>query len=221
MQGHDVRARQQVVEVTCRRGVAKRQFGFDVVVDHVHAQPFGQHADLGADVAVADDAERLAAHLEAAIGGLGPATAVAFGIAFGHAPHQQDRLGDHQFRDTAGVGIGGVEHRHGAFVRLVEIDLVGADAEAADRQQAARLRNRLGVQLGARTQAHDVRVGDGLEQLVAWQRLVVVFDPRVSGVAENLDGTLVDAFKQDDLDVLFRERGFHVGNAQLCRDGGC
>jgi hypothetical protein len=34
--------------------IAQRQLGFDVVIDHVHAQAFGQHADLGADVAVAD-----------------------------------------------------------------------------------------------------------------------------------------------------------------------
>ena len=39
-------------------------------IQHLHAERLGQHADLRADVAVADDAERLAAHFDAAGGGL-------------------------------------------------------------------------------------------------------------------------------------------------------
>jgi hypothetical protein len=49
---------------------------------------------------------------------------------------QHDRLGDHQFGHAAGVGIGRVEHRDAGQLGRVQVDLVGADAEAAHRDQA-------------------------------------------------------------------------------------
>ena len=57
-----------------RPGVAERQLVDDVVVEHPHADRLGQHRELRADVAVADDAERLAAHL------------VGAGFALRHSP---------------------------------------------------------------------------------------------------------------------------------------
>ena len=55
--------------------------------------------------------------------------------------------------------------------RRVQVDLVGADAEAADRRQLGRVRQHLGGQLGARADAEEVRVGDRVDQLGAGQRL--------------------------------------------------
>jgi hypothetical protein len=55
VQGHDVGTGQQVIQAEGRLGIAQGQLGLDVVVDHLHAQGFGHHADLGADVAVTDD----------------------------------------------------------------------------------------------------------------------------------------------------------------------
>src|SRR3546814_9897731 len=66
VQGDHVAAREQVVQAGRRARVAQRELGLDVVEQHVHAQRFGEHADLGADVAVADDADGLAARLVAA-----------------------------------------------------------------------------------------------------------------------------------------------------------
>ncbi|KAG0769769.1 hypothetical protein G6F22_017315 [Rhizopus arrhizus] len=65
MQRHHVRLLQQVVECPGGAGVAQRQLGFHVVIDDAHAQAFGQGADLRTDIAVAHDAQRLAADARA------------------------------------------------------------------------------------------------------------------------------------------------------------
>ncbi len=51
-------------------------FGDGVVEQDAHAERLGEHAELRADVAVADDAERLAAHLAAVGGRLAPLAAM-------------------------------------------------------------------------------------------------------------------------------------------------
>ncbi len=57
-------------------------------------------------------------------------------VLLGEAAGQRDDLGDHQLHHAAGVGEGGVEHRHAPPGRGGQVDLVGADAERPDRQQA-------------------------------------------------------------------------------------
>src|SRR6185312_7181614 len=85
----------------------------------------------------------------------------------------------------------------------------GADAKATDHEQSACVRDCFGVELGPRTQADDMGIGDGLEQFGARQRLVVMFDQRVPGGTERLHGTLMDAFQQQNLDVLLGKRCLH------------
>ena len=51
------------------------------------------------------------------------------------AAQQHDDLADDEFGDAAGVGERRVEHRNAEPLGRVEIDLVGADAEAADGDQ--------------------------------------------------------------------------------------
>src|SRR3712207_9126669 len=65
-QGDDVGLGQQLAQRRDGAGVAVRQLAGAVVVDHPHAEGLGQHRELAADVAVADDAQRPAAHLVAA-----------------------------------------------------------------------------------------------------------------------------------------------------------
>ncbi|KAG1313018.1 hypothetical protein G6F62_014164 [Rhizopus arrhizus] len=105
------------------------------------------YADLGADVAVADDAQRLTAYFVAAAGRLRPAAAMAFGVLLRDATGQHDRLGDHQLGHAAGVGIGGVEYRDAGQLGRVQVDLVGADAEAAHCDQPLGLGQHLGAEL--------------------------------------------------------------------------
>jgi len=80
-----------------------------------------------------------------------------------------------------------------------QIDLVGADAEAADRRQLRRARqHRLGQQR-ARPDPEEVRVGDLLDQRLVGKRLGRGHDLRVAVLAQRLDGPRVDAFEQDEL----------------------
>ena len=85
MQADDVGVGEQGVERGHGAGVAQRQAAFDVVVEHVHAEQFGEDADLRADVAVADDAEGFAAGFVRAGGVFHPAAAMLGGVLFGDA----------------------------------------------------------------------------------------------------------------------------------------
>ncbi len=161
--------------------VAHRQLGHHVVEVHLHAHRLGQHRQLGADRAVADDAELLAADLEGVGRRLDPAAAVAGGVLFRDAAQQQDGLGQHQLGHRAGVGIGGVEHGDAALAGGVQVDLVGADAEAADGDQLLGAVEHLGGQLGTRADANEVGVGDLGLQLVVGQRALEVLDVGVAG----------------------------------------
>ena len=132
MQRHDVGARKQIVEPLRRARIAEREFGLDIVIDHLHAEAFGEYADLRADMAVADDAEHLAAYLDAACGRLRPAAAMALRTLLRDAAREHDRFGDHELGHAARVRIWRVEHRNAERLGRLGIDLIGADAEAAD-----------------------------------------------------------------------------------------
>ena len=226
MQGDDVGAGQQVLQRGCRLRIAQRQLGLDVVVDHLHAQRLGHDPDLGADMAVADDPQGLAAHLVAAGGGFGPAATVALRVFLRNAAGQHDGFGNHQLGHRAGVGIRRIEHRHAGQLRRFQVDLVGADAETAHRDQALGMAEHLGAELGARTDADDVRLGDALDQLLFRQRLGMRFDLAVTGRAEGVDRRLADPLQQQNMDALlgvgglFRRHGSadrSMGEAPVCQ----
>jgi hypothetical protein len=157
VQRDDVGAASSASSEPSWRALPSGSFGLDVVVEHHRMPRLGEHADLRADVAVADDAEHLAARLVAARRALGPAAAVQQRVLLRDAAHQHHDLGEHQLGDAARVGEGRVEHRDAAARRGGQVDLVGADAEAADRDQPGRrLEHRRSVELGARADAEDV-----------------------------------------------------------------
>ncbi|GMA77673.1 hypothetical protein GCM10025880_40900 [Methylorubrum aminovorans] len=72
------------------------------------------------------------------------------------APKQHHDLADRQFGDAAGVREGRVEDRDAAGAGRVEIDLIGADAEAADRDEGRGGVEQARRHLRARTNAEDV-----------------------------------------------------------------
>lgn len=59
VQRHHVAHIEQIGQMAHLLRVAQRQLVLDIVEEHLHAQPFGQNAQLGANVAVADDAQLL------------------------------------------------------------------------------------------------------------------------------------------------------------------
>ena len=149
MQADDVGHVEQLGHGGHLDGITQRELVLDVVVIDFHAEAFGDDAQLGADVAVADDAEFLAAGLDAVIGQLLPDPAVALGTLFGNTAQQQQDFTQHQFGDGAGVGEGGVEDGNATHLGGLEVDLIGTDAEAADGDQLARRVQYLLSQLGA------------------------------------------------------------------------
>ena len=145
---------------------------------------------------------------------------------------QGDDLADHQLDDAAGVGVRRVEDRDAALGGAGQVDLVGADAEAADRDQ-----------VGGRLQhpRRDVGVGADPEQLHATcQRLDQLVLGEGAGAQldlvaarlERLDGDRVDVLEEEDLHAVkgrsdqqvARNRRFWGGTGggrpiRLCADG--
>src|SRR5262249_41852562 len=72
MHADDVAPRQEVIERGGRLRVAMPQLVGTVPVENAHPQGLGEHGELAADIAIADDAERLSAYLIAADGRLVP-----------------------------------------------------------------------------------------------------------------------------------------------------
>lgn len=123
---------------------------------------------------------------------------------------QHDDLADGQFGDAAGVGEGRVEDGDAAQASCVEIDLVGADREAADGEETlGGGKDRLG-QLGARTDAEDMRLLDRLDQLGLVERLRQAGQVGVAGLLQGSDGGIVDPLEQEDAEAVLR-KGKPVG----------
>ena len=90
LEGGDVGEAQQFFHRRHLARVAQGELHFNVIEQHLHAERFREQPHLRADVAVADNAERLAPHLVRARRGFDPAAAVGGGVAQGDAAQQQD-----------------------------------------------------------------------------------------------------------------------------------
>ena len=113
-------------------GVAHGELLFNVIEQHAHAKRLGDDGKLGADVAVADDAERLASDLMGAGGGLIPHAVLHMMRMCRNTAQQADDVTADQLHPGAGVRIRCVEHGDATLAGMCQIDLIGADAEAAD-----------------------------------------------------------------------------------------
>ena len=95
VQAYYVGGLEQRIERGQRTGIAERQLRLHVVEDHLHAQGFGEHAELRPDMAVPHDAEAASARLAGAGGGLQPDPVLRHPAAVRNAAQQQDRLRQH------------------------------------------------------------------------------------------------------------------------------
>ncbi len=132
-------------------------------------------------------------------------------LAGQHHDLREDHLGD-----RARVGERRVEHRDAVRVRRLEVDLVGADAEAPEREQAARGLERRALHLGLAADAEHVHVGDVRRELLALERVLERLDLEPLGL-EELDGALVDSLEQQHLDLVLGERSRAHGPRELAR----
>ena len=162
MQRHGIGLLKELIETRHALGVAHRELLLKIIEQDAHAHGLGENRKLGADIAVADDAERLAAHLVRPAGGLVPHAMLHMVRVCRDAAHQADDVADDQFHHGTGIRIRRVEHGDAALARVVEIDLVGADAEAADRGQ---------VGTGVDHLASDIRLGANAQQINTFERV--------------------------------------------------
>ncbi len=134
VQGDEIGAGEQFVERYPLDPELDRPFGRQerVVGDHLHLEALRPVGDDRADIAAADDAERLAAELDPhearlfPFAGLG--RAVGGGDLAGQRKHHRDRVlggGDR-------VAVGRVHDDDAALGRRRDIDIVDADPGAAD-----------------------------------------------------------------------------------------
>ncbi|MCY1306906.1 hypothetical protein D9M70_567920 [compost metagenome] len=154
----------------------------------MHLQADGARADDRADVAGTDDAERLAGDLDTHEARLLPLAGLRRVIGgrklAGNGEEQRDRV----FGGRDRVAEGRVHHDDTAARRSRDIDIVDADAGAADDLEIGRSCNQLFRRLGGRADGKAVIVADDLGELVlvlAELRLEIDFD---AAVAEDLDG---------------------------------
>ncbi len=119
-------------------------------------------------------------------------------------PEQHHDFGDGQLGDAARIRKRRIEHRNAHVARGPQIDLVGADGKAADRDDRALPVERLRGKLRARADAEHGNTPQGVPKLLALQRLGAKFDARIAGAFERGDGGLGNALKEQDFDLLFR-----------------
>ena len=135
MQRHYIGPFQQRLQRRQRLGITQRQLGFNIVEQHSHPQRLSQYPDLGADMPIADNTQALAPRLVRTGGSLHPTATMSGGIALRDAAQQQDNLGQRQLGHAAGIGKWRIEHRNATPLGHGQIDLIGANAKAANPNQ--------------------------------------------------------------------------------------
>ncbi len=208
VQADHVGQRQQFVQRPAGLGIAERQLLLHVEEAHAHAERFGDDGKLGADMAVADDAEHLAPDLVAVLGRLHPAAFVDDARLVPDPAHQHDDLAHHQFGDAAGIAVRRVEHRNAESAGHGQVDLIGADAEAADGHQLVGFPQHLFRKLGARADAKHVDAGQPFDQVLFIQRLGQAGDVGIAVIGQIGDGVIVNPLEQKDRDLFLGERQF-------------
>ena len=206
VQADDVRHIEQLDHARHLNGVAQRELVLDIVVINLHADALGDDAKLGADVAVADDAELLAAGFHRAVGQLFPHAAMALGVFLGDTAQQQQDLAQYQFGDRTGVGEGCVEDRNAADLGRFQLDLVGADAEAADGDQLVGGVEHLLGDLGSGAQPDEMDIADLLDQLLFGERGLEILHTGVTCGTKGLYGVGVNPLQQQNLDFILVQR---------------
>jgi hypothetical protein len=134
VEGDEVRPRQQVVQFHLLHAHFHRALGREERIegDDLHAQADGAGRDDRADVAGADQAEGLARHFHAHEAVLRPQARLGLGIGLGDLAREGEHHGDGVFGGGDRVAERGVHHHHALGRGVGDIDVVDADAGAAD-----------------------------------------------------------------------------------------
>ncbi len=198
VEAHDVGDLEQLRERPGTTRVAVRR-PVRLVVEHdAHPERLGEVRQLRADVAVAHDAQGPATHLVTAARGLVPHAVVHPHRLLRQPPRERDDLADHELHHAARVGVRRVEDRDAPVGRSGEVDLVGADAEAADRLEVGRRRQDSRGHRGVGPDPEQADPGEGIGQLVLGQCTHTQVH-LVAAAAEDLGGRRMDVLQDESL----------------------
>jgi hypothetical protein len=139
VEGHEVGSLEELGESADLLRDTQGHQRHDVVVDDAHTHGLGQHRQLGANVAVSDYTEGLSTDLPALVADLVPGALVHLVGTVTELSRQHDDLSNDQLRHTARVTKRRVEDGDTVLGGIFEVDLVGADAEAADDNEVLSL----------------------------------------------------------------------------------
>ena len=186
--GDEVGARQELLE----RHLLDAELGGAllaqerIVGDHPHLQPERALGDDRADIAAADQAQRLEAELGAHEAVLLPLAGLGAGVGRGDLAGQREHQRDGMLGGGDGVAERRVHHHDAVRRRRLDVDIVDADAGATDDFQVLRLRQHLGRDLGRRADREAVVVADDGAQLGGFQAGLEV--DVAAALGEDLDG---------------------------------
>ena len=151
-------------------------------------RPMRAVGDDRADIAAADDAERLAGELDAHEAVLLPLAGLGRGVGLRDLAGQREHQGDGVLGGGDRVAEGRVHHDDALGGRGRDVDIVDADAGAADDLQVLGRGENLRRHLGGRADGEAVIVADDLEQLVLVLAEIGLEVDLDAAVLEDLDG---------------------------------
>ena len=190
VQRDEIGAAQKFVELDLLDAEMKRALGGQerVVGDHFHLQSDRAVGDDRADIAAADDAERLREDLDAEELVLLPFAGAGRHVGLGDLPRQRQ----HQRDGVLGGGDRVAERRvhddDAARRRRRNVDIVDADAGAADHLQPVRFFQKLGGDLGRRADGEAVETVDCRGELVLVLAEIGLEIDIDAAILEDLDG---------------------------------
>ncbi len=169
MQRHDVGLLQQIRQRDQLDpglvGPLVRQIG--IVGQHPHPEGPCPPGDLGPDPAGADQSQRLAEQLHPLERAPLPLPGSECGVRLRDVPNDRQHQRDRVLGRRVDVAARRVQHDHPPTRRVVEVDVVDADARPPDHLQPVGRRQHVGADPGATPNDQRVVVADDLAELIA------------------------------------------------------
>src|SRR6185295_14667877 len=190
VEGDEVAAAEDVVELDLLDADLERALGAEegIIGDDFHAKPERPVGDDRADIAAADDAERLVEELDAHEAVLLPLAGMRRGVGFGNLAGERHHQRQRMLGGGDGVAERGVHDDDAARRGGRDVDIVDADAGAADHFQVLRLGDELGRDLGRRADGKPVIGGDARGECILVLAEIGLVGDLDAPVAEDLHG---------------------------------
>ena len=168
MQGDEIGAAQEIVQLHLLDADIKRTLGRQEGVegDDAHLEAERAVGDDGADVAAADDAQNLGGDLHAHEAVLLPLARLGGGVGGGDLAGHGEHHGDGVFGCGDGIAKRCVHHDHATARGGGNVDVIDANARAADDLEAGRLLQQLCGDLGVGADGEAIIIADDFGKFI-------------------------------------------------------